>query len=250
MSTQMLSIVTPCFNSEKTIRRTIESVLRQTGQNIEHVFKDGGSRDKTVQIIETYRKQYEDRGMQLTIVSAPDQGIYDGMNQGIKESNGDIIGILNSDDWYEPETVEKIKKIAEAYPDSSIFMGAIRIYNGNQIIIKHARDRKYKTTRDFNHPAMFVRKEAYDKVGLYELGNVHNDYGWYLKAVKMGERIHIVPDVLTNFTIGGESSKKSFRNTLKRIGTKYEVYRRNGYSELYWIECAGQELAKYVLVKG
>ena len=181
----MLSIVTPCFNSEKTIRRTIESVLRQTGQNIEHVFKDGGSRDKTVQIIETYRKQYEDRGMQLTIVSAPDQGIYDGMNQGIKESNGDIIGILNSDDWYEPETVEKIKKIAEADPDSSIFMGAIRIYNGNQIIIKHARDRKYKTTRDFNHPAMFVRKEAYDKVGLYELGNVHNDYGWYLKAVKM-----------------------------------------------------------------
>lgn len=250
MSTQTISIITPSFNSGKTIRRTIESVLHQTDRHIEHVFKDGGSNDGTVQVIESYRELYEKRGMKLTVVSAPDHGIYDGMNQGIKASTGEVIGILNSDDWYEPETVERIRRVADDDTDSSIFMGAIRIHNGDQLIIKHARNRKYKTTRDFNHPAMFVRREAYERVGLYELGNVHNDYGWYLKAVKMGEQVHIVPEILANFTIGGESSKKSFRNTLKRIGTKYEVYKKNGYSKLYWIECTGQELAKYVLVKG
>lgn len=245
----MLSVITACFNSEKTISRTIESVLSQTDTNIEHVFKDGGSTDETLFIIDSYRLAYEEKGIRLTVISSPDKGIYDGMNQGIESAVGDVIGILNSDDWYEQDTAGIINTLVKENPDSSIFMGAINIHNGNQIIVKHARDRKYKTSRDFNHPAMFARRSAYERVGLYESGNVHNDYGWYLKAVKMGEKVYIIPDVLANFVIGGESSRKSLRNTLKRIEPKYEVYKRNGYSRLYWFECVGQELAKYLLVK-
>lgn len=246
----MLSVVTACFNSEKTISRTIESVLRQSDHNIEHVFKDGGSTDNTLEIINSYRPQYAHAGIKLILITSKDRGIYDGMNLGIQASHGEVIGILNSDDWYEPDAAKLINSFAHNNPNADIFMGSIRIHNGNQIIIKHAKDRRYKTTRDFNHPAMFVRRKTYEKTGLYELGNVHNDYGWYLKAVKMGARVCIVPDILTNFSIGGASSKKSFKNTIKRIGTKYEVYRRNGYPKFYWIECAVQELMKYLLVKG
>ena len=96
---------------------------------------------------------------------------------------------------------------------------------------------------------MFVTKKAYREVGDYIVGNVHNDYEWYLRALKMGKKVCIIPENMTNFVIGGASSRKSLKNTLKRIGLKYEVFERNGYSRLYMIECIGQELAKYVLMK-
>lgn len=245
----MLSVVTPCYNSRATISRTIESVLNQTDLNLEHIIKDGGSSDGTVELVESYRPQYEEKGISLRVVSGKDRGIYDGMNAGIRLAYGEVIGILNSDDWYGRETAEIINRLAREGPDIDIFMGAIRIHNGSQIIIKHARDRQYRTSRDFNHPAMFVRRSAYERVGLYELGNVHNDYGWYLKAVKEGCSVYIIDGILTDYTTGGIGSRKSFSNTLKRIRSKYEVYRRNGYSRLYWFECAGQELAKYVLLR-
>jgi hypothetical protein len=86
-------------------------------------------------------------------------------------------------------------------------------------------------------------------VGLYGIENVHSDYGWYLKALKMGKKVTIIPQVLADFYIGGWSSKKSFKNTLERIKTKYQVYKENGYSRLYYFECFGQEIAKYLLLK-
>ncbi|MPW86995.1 glycosyltransferase, partial [Moraxella catarrhalis] len=89
-----VSVITACFNSEKTIEDTILSVLHQTYKNIEYIIIDGASTDSTLEIIQKYRDQI------ACVMSEKDKGIYDAMNKGIKRSSGDIIALLNSDDFY------------------------------------------------------------------------------------------------------------------------------------------------------
>ena len=99
------SIITPCYNSEKTIKRTIESVVNQSYKNIEYILIDGGSKDKTVEIIQEYQSKYPKL---IKYISEKDSGIYDAMNKGIKLATGDIVGIVNSDDYYELDALKNI----------------------------------------------------------------------------------------------------------------------------------------------
>ena len=102
-----VSIITACFNSEKTIKTTIESVLHQTYSNIEYIIIDGKSSDSTIEIVKEYMPLFRGR---LRYISEKDNGIYDAMNKGIRLSKGDVIGIINSDDFYELDAVENIIK--------------------------------------------------------------------------------------------------------------------------------------------
>ena len=248
----MISVVTVCYNSEKTIERTIESVLNQKGISnisIEHIFIDGKSKDRTIDIIEKYREDYRRKGIKLTVICEEDEGIYDAMNKGIHLSSGTIIGILNSDDWYDSETLAYIQMAFCENTDADIIMGAIYLHNGEQTIIKRARKSLIITSRHFNHPAMFVRRECYQDVGDYDNENIANDFDWYLRALKKEKKVVFAKKALAHFYIGGISTKKSFRNTIKKIGVRYRVYRKNGYSWLYFLECAFQELVKYCLIR-
>ncbi len=101
-----VSIITVSFNSEKTIERTVKSVISQTYKNLEYIIVDGGSGDKTVDIIKGYSEKYDF----ISYTSEPDNGIYDAMNKGIERAGGEIIGIINSDDWYEENAVAIIVK--------------------------------------------------------------------------------------------------------------------------------------------
>ncbi len=245
----MITIVTVTYNSEKTIERNLSSVIKQSVPGLEHIIVDGKSTDRTLEIVESYRKRYEEKGFILKVISEKDNGPYDAMNKGITKASGEYISILNSDDCYDDKALEIVEE-AISKSQCDIYMGAIRIHNGDtQIIEKHAKNTKYQTSRHFNHPAMLASAQCYKDVGLYKLGNVHADYGWYLKAIKMGKKVEIIPQVLADFYIGGWSSKKSFKNTLERISTKYQVYKENGYSKLYYFECFGQEIAKYLLLR-
>ncbi len=245
----LITVITVCRNSAATIGRTIESVLAQSYNSIEYIIMDGASTDNTVSLIEGYKSRLIGRDISFKCVSEPDKGMYDAMNKGIALAGGDLIGILNSDDWYEPDALEHIYETYRSTPDADIIMGAIRIHNGDSVIIKHARDRRYRTSRDFNHPAMFVTKACYEETGEYGIDNVHDDYGWFLKAMKMGKKLAITDKILTNYPTGGAGSVKSFKNTCRRIGKKYDVYRQNGYSKLYYAECVVQEIGKYLLLK-
>lgn len=103
------SIVTVCLNSADTIRQTIESVVHQQNENIEYIIIDGGSTDGTVDIIKEY-------GDEISFwVSEKDNGLYDAMNKGIVKASGDVISLLNSDDWYEPNILERVKEYFETY---------------------------------------------------------------------------------------------------------------------------------------
>ena len=111
----LFSIITVCYNSEKTIRRTIESVLNQTCQDYEYIIVDGKSTDKTLDIVKEYEARFADK---LKYISEPDTGIYNAMNKGIALSDGSIIGIVNSDDWLQPDALEIVKGYADKMDDT------------------------------------------------------------------------------------------------------------------------------------
>lgn len=242
-----VSVITVAYNSENCIGRTIESVLAQTNSNIEYWIIDGKSTDKTVELAESYRPQMIEKGIDFHIVSEPDKGIYDAMNKGIGLAEGDIIGLLNTDDTYEPETIETVIRTFREQKCDLLFANIrIRKQDGSSFV-KKARLRSFQTSRDWNHPTTFVRAALYKEFPFRNLG-IHDDYGFFLQMKKQNRHIVTVDKVLANFRMGGASNKKSFKAALKRIGDRYRYcYRINGYSRWYLVECVAIEAAKMIL---
>lgn len=242
-----VSIITICYNSEAVIRRTIESMLAQTYDNIEYLIVDGASKDATVQIAESYRERLEAKGFTYRIISEPDEGIYDAMNKGIALAEGEIIGLLNSGDWYEPETVSVVTETFERQQCELMFAN-IRMHKADgSSFVKKARIRKFQTSRDWNHPTTFVKAAVYKTHPFRKLG-IHDDYGFYLQVRKEGISIVTVDKVLANFVMGGASNHKSIKAAIKRIKERYKYcYRINGYSRWYMVECILIEAAKWLL---
>lgn len=242
-----VSIITVTYESEKSIERTVESVLGQTYQEIEYLIVDGASKDKTVMVAESYRQRLEERGISLRIVSEPDQGIYDAMNKGIALAQGDIIGILNSDDWYESDAVETAVTTFQVTGCDLLFAN-IRMHKADgSSFLKKARLRRFQTSRDWNHPTTFVKAALYKQYPFRQLG-IHDDYGFYLQMHRLKKNIVTIDKVLAHFQMGGASNHKSFREARTRIRDRYQYcYRINGYSRWYFIECVAIEAAKMIL---
>ncbi len=248
MSDIKVSIVTVCLNSEGTIERTIRSVLDQTFNNIEYIIKDGGSQDDTLKICSSFEDEFKKRGMSYRIVSEKDGGIYDAMNKGVQLSTGDIVGILNSDDIYEKDTV---RIMAEAFKkeDFDLAFGDIRMrLPSGKTFIKKARLRSYTTSRDWNHPTQFVRRSLYDSYK-YRCENISDDMDLYFRIKRDGKKITVINEVLAEFTMGGVSSSIPIGEVGERIARRYRIYRQNGYSRLYIFECVGFEIIKYIGAK-
>jgi len=270
-----ISIITVAYNSEKSIGHTIESILaqnvlhkrddgtsgqggslpegcaesmtRQTGVELEYLIIDGAGPDRTVEVAESYRDELEARGVTYRIISEPDEGIYDAMNKGIRLAEGDVIGLLNSDDWYEPDT---LAVVADTFckEKCDLMFADIRMHKADgTAFIKKARLRTYQTSRDWNHPTTFVKAQLYKRYPFRKLG-IHDDYGFYLQIRRLPVRIVTVDKVLANFRMGGASNRKEFKKALKRIRERYlYCYRINGYSRWYLMECILMEAAKWLL---
>ena len=242
-----VTIITICFNSEAVIKKTIESVLNQTYTDVEYLIIDGASKDKTVEIAESYKDAFADKGIDFKIFSEPDKGIYDAMNKGIAKATGELVGLINSGDFYEPQMIETAVKAYEEKP-YDIFYGDINLIKDNgQIIVKKSRYDKFPTSRHWNHPTMVVRKAYYDEIGTYKCEGIHDDFEFFLRARKKNARITIKNVTLANFMTGGASNKKSFRQCKKRCKDRYKAYRDNGYGIWSWFECVGIEIAKFIL---
>lgn len=242
-----VTIITICFNSEAVIKKTIESVLNQTYTDIEYIIIDGASKDKTVEIAESYKDAFADKGIDFKIFSEPDKGIYDAMNKGIAKATGELVGLINSGDFYEPQMIETAVKAYEEKP-YDIFYGDINLIKDNgQIIVKKSKYDKFPTSRHWNHPTMVVRKAYYDEIGTYKCEGIHDDFEFFLRARKKNARITIKNVTLANFMTGGASNKKSFRQCKKRCKDRYKAYRDNGYGIWSWFECVGIEIAKFIL---
>ena len=179
-----ISILTVCFNSEKTIADTINSVNSQTYKNIEHIFIDGGSKDNTVKILK------ENPNKKKKIFIKKKTSIYEAMNEGIRKANGDLILILNSDDILNSNTIieETIKKIKKN-PNYDVFLGNVVYFSFNNYskIIRFFEASNSRVKNLLNgdmppHPASFIKKKIYDKYGLYNTNfKIASDFDFFLR---------------------------------------------------------------------
>lgn len=198
-----ISIVTVCYNSAGTIRRTLESVRAQHYKDLEYIVIDGGSTDGTVDIL----KEYEDVITDWS--SEPDGGIYDAMNKGIKKSSGDLITFLNSDDWYEEDVLGDVAKCFEDTQTDIIY--------GN-FIMQDGEDRQYVYELDninleelhykwlLCHQALFYKRTLFEVWGGYDTSyKAAADYEWTLRAYVNGVKFEHLPRMVCRFSIGGFS---------------------------------------------
>lgn len=198
------SIITVCYNSGKTIRKTFESVLNQSFTDYEYIVVDGASKDDTLDIIKEYVPKF---GGRMRYISEPDKGIYDAMNKGIRLAQGEIIGIVNSDDWYETDALENVSlKLSDEY---DFYYGMVRNVDGSGKEIGVIRNsHNYLKSCGLHHPGCFVTKEAYEKNGLFSLDyRVFSDYELMLRFMYNGVRFCSIDAILSNFTMGGISSQ-------------------------------------------
>ena len=242
-----ISIITVCFNSEATIRKTIESVLAQSYTEIEYIIVDGASKDNTVAVAREYESHCQEKGYAYRIISEKDKGIYDAMNKGIRMATGEIIGIVNSDDWFEPHTVETVAKVYEETGFDMFYADLNLVKDNGTIIVKHSKMDKFPTTRHWNHPTTFITRKTYEEVGAFRCVGLYDDFDLMLRIRRANKKVVIRNEVLSNFRTGGVSTQKSFKKAYGRFLDRYRCYRDNGYSSLYIFECIAMELAKLVL---
>ena len=210
----LISIITPCFNSEKTIQKTLDSVLNQTYQNFEYIIIDGKSTDNTLKIIDNYKKKF---GSRLKVISESDKGIYDAMNKGITMATGDLIGIVNSDDYYENDALENIVSSYDGSPYAVVYGMERDLINGKEQKV-WIKSNEFINEQMINHPACFITKKLYDKYGVYNLEYKYSaDYEFMIRISRKKEIKFIkVYKIISNFVLGGASStRKAYIETLK-----------------------------------
>lgn len=242
-----VSVITICFNSETVIAKTIESVLNQTYREIEYLIVDGDSKDKTVEIAESYRERLEAEGIEYKVISEPDEGIYDAMNKGIRNATGELVGIINSGDYYEPEMIETAVSEYEKEPFDIFYADINLIKENGTVIVKHSKMDKLPTSRHWNHPTMVVKRAYYEEIGTYKCEGIHDDFEFLLRARKKNAKIRIVSKVLANFLTGGASNAKTFKKCKQRCKDRFHAYRVNGYGIWSLFECVAIEVAKFIL---
>ncbi|WP_285821678.1 MULTISPECIES: glycosyltransferase family 2 protein [Bacteroidales] len=227
-----ISIITATYNSAETIGDTIESVLSQSYQDFEHIIIDGQSKDNTVAICRSYSGRYNGR---LKIVSEKDRGIYDAMNKGILLATGDIVGILNSDDFYSRENV--LVTIANEFSRNNIdaVYGDIHFVNPSDL----TKCVRYYSSRFFHkwmmvfgyqpaHPSFYCRRECYEKYGYFDISyKIAADFENLLRLIYLHKiRIHYIPMDFVTMRQGGASTNGLASH--KRIfWDHYRAYKKN-----------------------
>lgn len=199
-----ISIITVCFNSEKTIEKAIKSVIHQDYMNKEHIIIDGGSKDGTIDIIKKWDRYI------TKWISEPDQGIFDAMNKGIRMATGDIIAFLNSDDWYMKGALSMVH---EAFAIHNIDCVCCDNYVIEQDGSKVYYDASFYTIEDlykkmiYYHSAIFAYKKWFKRYDNFDLKyNIAADYDWMLKIINRGAKLFYLHKPVFTFCYGGISS--------------------------------------------
>lgn len=240
MNKPLFSIITICYNSEKTIERTIKSVLAQTFTGFEYIIVDGVSKDSTLDIVNRYKTNFGDK---LRVLSEPDKGIYDAMNKGIRLATGNIIGIVNSDDWLAADALQIIYNEYVKYNSSNtiIYTGGIN-FHGKDGVVKQLMpdikrfEKKAKTYQmaGIRHPATFVPKHIYDEVGLFDSDmRILADTDFILRCYYEGYTILPINDVLSNMADGGISNQLNWKVARRSFNDKKKSLSKFKMSSIY-----------------
>jgi glycosyltransferase involved in cell wall biosynthesis len=215
-SMMKISIITATYNSAATVRDTLACIAGQQYPNIEHLIIDGLSKDNTLAIVNEFSHVAK-------IISEKDKGIYDAMNKGVQLATGDIIGILNSDDFYTNPLV--LSKVAAAFEDSAVeaVYGDLQYVKASNVdvVTRTWKSGAYRKKYLYYgwmppHPTFFVRRNVYDKCGLFNtLLHSAADYELMLRVLlKYNVHAQYIPEVLVKMRVGGISNT-SFKNRLR-----------------------------------
>lgn len=199
----LVSIITVCLNSEKTIERSIQSIINQSYKNIEFIIIDGSSSDKTLEIIDKYKEKISIK------ISEKDSGIYDAFNKGLNICNGDLIGFVNSDDYLMPDALKILVRYYQKYDDRDFFFGAVKKHWGTLYGYKPWKIFYTWGFYSSHSTGFFIKKEAAKIVGKYNVKYKYSaDYDYFYRMI--------------------------IKHKLKGIGTKKEevfgIFSRGGYS--------------------
>lgn len=229
-----ISIITATFNSGATLRDTIQTVLTQTYREIEYIIIDGNSRDNTLEIVREFEPYFDGR---MKWISEPDNGIYDAMNKGIRMATGDIIGILNSDDFYNDENV--LADIVNAFGCKKTDC----VY-GNLVFVDSAKPDKIvrrwigsqHTPGAFlkgwhpAHPTFYARRTCFEQYGDFDLSfEISADFELMLRFIeKNGCSNYYINRCFVKMRQGGASTG-SIKNIIKGNKNILRAFRKNGY---------------------
>tara|TARA_B100001093_G_scaffold497966_1_gene545500 strand:+ start:624 stop:1373 length:750 start_codon:yes stop_codon:yes gene_type:complete len=212
MKNPKISIITVVKNNKDVIEKNIQSIINQTYKNYEHIIIDGGSEDGTLEIIKKYQN---DIGY---LISKKDNGIYDAMNKGIDQASGDIIGILNSDDFYYENALEIVKKYFEEFKDIDFLFGSVDKYSLHYGFYP----KKIYWTFGFyssHSVGFFIKKKSQTKVGYYSTKYKYSsDYDLFYRMIvkfKMNGMATKKNEILGRFGLFGISSKLKYIDYLK-----------------------------------
>lgn len=204
MHQPLVSIVTVVYNGAAHVEQSIKSVLEQTYTNIEYIIVDGASTDGTLDIIKKYESKIH------TFISEKDTGIYNAMNKGLKLAKGDVIAILNADDYYYPETIQLVVNQFEKSKVDVVYgnMTKLRELNGQEYLKEVQPDiTLMEKTMPIFHPATFIKKAVYDKMGGFnESYQLSADYDFIYRVYQAEFQFDYLPKSLAVFRIGGASN--------------------------------------------
>ena len=219
-----ITIITVCVNAEKTIKDTIESVLKQSYKDFEYIIVDGKSSDDTLKII----SKYQDKRIKL--ISEKDKGLYDAMNKGIKLSTGDIIGTINSDDILASEDV--FQTVIDNFDENTdVIYANIKYYNEDFSKVKRDFISGTKENEYFcpAHPSMYVRKEIYQRIGTYNTNyKIAADFDFMVRCNLNNVRYKYIDKYFVYMRYGGKSN--GFVGYLENYKECFEILRQNKVS--------------------
>jgi len=224
-----VSIITSCYNREKTIRDSIESLLSQDYTNIEYILIDGASKDHTMDIVNEYKDKID------VIVSEPDKGMYEGINKGLKRATGDIIGLLHSDDvFYANDTISRVVKEFERTKAQFVYGNGIFVKpNDMNNVVRDWESGPYQKSNLQRgwlplHTTVYVTKSVFESVGLYNEGyKISADSEWLLRCLyKSSLKVSYLNDYIIRMRMGGAST--SLRLTLKKWREDLRLYHSFG----------------------
>ncbi|MFA6105007.1 MAG: glycosyltransferase family 2 protein [Patescibacteria group bacterium] len=200
----LVSVITTSFNSEKTIRQTIESVLHQTYSNIEYIIIDGKSSDHTIDIVREYEPKFNGR---MRVISEKDDGIYFALNKGLGVAKGELVSFANSDDWYELNAVEQAVRVHQKDPEAFIY-GILRYIQDGKVLQISTGSHEFLPGALIPYPTWFVPMYLFKKHGLFETKyRIGSDVDLVLRYFKNGVKFYRIDSILSNFRTGGESDK-------------------------------------------
>jgi glycosyltransferase involved in cell wall biosynthesis len=230
----LVSIVTVVYNGVKTIEQTILSVLNQSYLNIEYLIIDGGSTDGTLDIV----KQYQNRLAYW--ISEPDRGIYHAMNKGLKCCKGELIGIINSDDWYEPNACERVvEEYKKQNRAEGVYYGYLRVWKDNSEYSVRRHHHTFHKDQMIQHPTWFVSKTIYEKHGVFnDQFRIAGDFDLFQRFILQSVDFYPLDCILSNFRMGGISVRG------KRLAAKEYLNIRYTY---HWITSAQYRFKKMLL---